>query len=104
MPLIRTSSRQFPVHFLSAFAPALFFAAPLVAQTPAVQPQYAQVHFIRREVMIPVRDGIHLQTVIFTPKQQNSALPILLRRTPYGVPEDEKGLESGRFDDLIADG
>ena len=45
--------------------------------------------------MIPVRDGIHLQTVILTPldqendrkNHQHSPLPILFRRTPYGVPE-----------------
>jgi len=41
--------------------------------------------------MIPVRDGIHLQTVILTPldqkNDQHSPLPILFRRTPYGVPE-----------------
>ena len=41
--------------------------------------------------MIPVRDGVHLQTVILTPLSQNddqkAAIPILFRRTPYGVPE-----------------
>src|SRR5215471_17883399 len=93
-----------PTHLISPFAAALLLLAPMMAQAPAVQPQYAQQHFTRQEVMIPVRDGIHLQTVIFTPKQQSSALPILVSRTPYGVPEDEKGLDSGRYDDLIADG
>ncbi len=37
--------------------------------------------------MIPMRDGVRLQTVIFTPKQASGPLPILLQRTPYGVPE-----------------
>ena len=37
--------------------------------------------------MIPVRDGVHLQTAILTPVEQKGALPILFRRTPYGVPE-----------------
>ncbi len=36
--------------------------------------------------MIPMRDGIKLQTVILTPIKQNTRLPILLERTPYGVP------------------
>jgi putative CocE/NonD family hydrolase len=38
--------------------------------------------------MIPVRDGVHLQTVILTPVDQHGPLPILFRRTPYGVPEN----------------
>jgi len=88
----------------SPFSAALLLVAATMAQSPAIQPQYAQQRFTRQEVMIPMRDGIHLQTVIFTPKQQSSALPILLSRSPYGVPEDEKGLDSGRYDDLIADG
>jgi putative CocE/NonD family hydrolase len=47
--------------------------------------------FKYQEVMIPVRDGVHLQTVILTPVSQRGALPILFRRTPYGVPD--KALE-----------
>ena len=37
--------------------------------------------------MIPVRDGVHLQTAILTPIDQKGPLPILFRRTPYGVPD-----------------
>jgi predicted acyl esterase len=51
------------------------------AQTAAQAP----TAYERQEVMIPMRDGIHLHTVIFTPKQQNQPLPFLLLRTPYGV-------------------
>jgi uncharacterized protein len=94
----------FIVRFLKPLAAAFLFAVPMMAQAPSVQSQYLQERFTRQEVMIPVRDGVHLQTVIFTPKHQNSALPILLLRTPYGVPADEKALDSGRYDDLIADG
>ena len=42
--------------------------------------------FTFQEVMIPVRDGVHLQTVIMAPANQTGPLPILFRRTPYGVP------------------
>ena len=38
-------------------------------------------------MLIPVRDGVHLQTVILTPAGAAKPLPILFRRTPYGVPE-----------------
>jgi putative CocE/NonD family hydrolase len=43
--------------------------------------------FKLEEVMIPVRDGVHLQTVILSPVDQKGPLPILFRRTPYGVPD-----------------
>src|SRR5262249_53286031 len=44
--------------------------------------------FAYRQVMIPVRDGVHLQTVILTPADATDPLPILFRRTPYGVPSN----------------
>ena len=39
----------------------------------------------RKEVVIPMRDGVHLHTVVFTPKGQTEALPFVLSRTPYGA-------------------
>jgi predicted acyl esterase len=38
--------------------------------------------FVKREVMIPMRDGAHLFTVLVIPKGAHGA-PILLTRTPY---------------------
>ena len=43
--------------------------------------------FDYQEVMIPMRDGVRLQTVILTPITRLGPLPILLRRSPYGVPD-----------------
>jgi putative CocE/NonD family hydrolase len=51
------------------------------------QQPVAKSIFKLEEVMIPVRDGVRLQTVILTPVDQQGPLPILFRRTPYGVPE-----------------
>src|SRR5579872_6475905 len=45
--------------------------------------------FTRTAEMIPMRDGVKLHTLIFTPKGQKEALPILLMRTPYGI--DSRG-------------
>ena len=42
--------------------------------------------YIRREVMIPMRDGVKLYTVILVPKGAKHA-PILLTRTPYDAQE-----------------
>jgi putative CocE/NonD family hydrolase len=42
--------------------------------------------FTVAETMVPMRDGVRLHTVYFIPKSQAGPLPILLVRTPYGVP------------------
>jgi uncharacterized protein len=57
-----------------------------------------------QEVMIPVRDGVHLQTVILTPGSQKGPLPILFRRTPYGVPDKAPNEISVSLRELMQDG
>jgi hypothetical protein len=55
------------------------------SETPATfqQPTYG-MDYERREVMIPMRDGVKLHTVILVPKGAKSA-GILLTRTPYSA-------------------
>jgi uncharacterized protein len=60
--------------------------------------------FTLQEVMIPVRDGVHLQTVILTPVDQQTPLPILFRRTPYGVPEKPPERMPSAMKELAKDG
>ena len=45
-------------------------------------PPATNYDYVKREVMIPMRDGVKLHTVILTPKGAKQA-PILLTRTPY---------------------
>jgi putative CocE/NonD family hydrolase len=66
--------------------------------------QTAAPLFTYQEVMIPMRDGVHLQTVILTPVNQTAPLPILLERTPYGVPDKAPVEMSARWKELSADG
>jgi len=54
----------------------------------AYAPARAAELFEKSEVMVPMRDGVKLHTVIFTPKDRAGALPILFERTPYGVALD----------------
>jgi putative CocE/NonD family hydrolase len=68
-------------------------------QQPAPKPL-----FTLQEVMIPVRDGVHLQTVILTPVDQQGPLPILFRRTPYGVPEKPPEQMPSSMKELAQDG
>ena len=44
----------------------------------------ANQDYVKREVMIPMRDGVKLYTVIVVPKGARNA-PILLTRTPYNA-------------------
>lgn len=60
--------------------------------------------FSWKEVMIPVRDGVRLQTVILTPVDPQGPLPILFRRTPYGVPGKAPQQMPDSWKELAKDG
>ena len=66
----------------------LFSLVIILLLVNSVRPQQtaAKPAFDFKEVMIPMRDGVRLQTVILTPTDKQGPLPILFRRTPYGVP------------------
>jgi putative CocE/NonD family hydrolase len=68
-------------------------SAQTSTQTPATLPSESPeifkqtdygFNYQRREVMIPMRDGVKLHTVILVPKGAKNA-PILLTRTPYNA-------------------
>jgi uncharacterized protein len=87
-------------YFLAAVFATFLSAAPPQAKDPAVssapsagndiaktfKPPVTDYDYIRREVMIPMRDGVKLHTVILVPKGARGA-PILLTRTPYEATE-----------------
>jgi hypothetical protein len=59
----------------------------LPSETPATfEPVMDSFDYVRREAMIPMRDGVKLHTVILVPKGATGA-PILLTRTPYDADE-----------------
>lgn len=73
--------------FYVVFIFALGQSAP--AQTPSPTPnelaEYIKANYTKREVSIPVRDGVKLFTSIYEPKDTSRKYPILLNRTPYAV-------------------
>jgi putative CocE/NonD family hydrolase len=83
------------------FAVIASIAFQMAAQTlPSETPQQFKptnygLEYERREVMIPMRDGVKLHTVIIVPKSviesnkinPNKRAPILLTRTPYNATE-----------------
>jgi hypothetical protein len=80
------------------------FAGVSCAVGQETQAPPAQAIFQYQEVMVPVRDGVHLQTVILTPTNATKPLPILFRRTPYGVPERAPQQMPSSMKELAQDG
>jgi len=46
---------------------------------------YIAQHFTKNEYLIPMRDGVKLFTVVYSPRDTSVNYPILLSRTPYSV-------------------
>jgi putative CocE/NonD family hydrolase len=66
-------------------AAALTGAADNLSETPAsFEPRVESFDYLKREVMVPMRDGVKLQTLILIPRGAARA-PMLLTRTPYGA-------------------
>ena len=80
---LRIAASLLPFFAVAASPPA---AAPVTPMTPDVVASYNEVmpsaDFVRREVMVPMRDGTKLYTVIMMKKGTRNG-PILLSRTPY---------------------
>jgi hypothetical protein len=58
------------------------------------------------KVMIPMRDGVRLETLIVLPANATKPLPFLFTRSPYGVPKDVKflGDPTKPLAPMVADG
>ena len=97
-PSLRISAAVLPLLAIAA-APAPQRVTPM---TPDVVASYNQIlpqaDFIRREAMVPMRDGTKLYTVIFMKKGTRNG-PILLSRTPY----DAKGSTSRTASESVVD-
>jgi len=73
------------IFIVSSCSPS--FAQTLPSETPKdFKPTNDGFEYTRRDVMIPMRDGVKLHTVIIVPKSARNA-PILLTRTPYNATE-----------------
>jgi putative CocE/NonD family hydrolase len=67
---------------------ALLTAAALLVSAGAAPAQEAAdlgERFAKTEAMIPMRDGIRLNTAIYVPRKRTGPLPFILLRTPYGI-------------------
>jgi putative CocE/NonD family hydrolase len=89
---------------------ALTLAGPSAAQTPATLPSETPktlrsatggFDYVRREAMIPMRDGVKLHTVILVPRGARGA-PILLTRTPYSADELTTHAQSSHLGPILS--
>src|ERR1700719_3538570 len=76
------SRRKFSI--LALFV--LTFTAILSAQTHPDPPDFdPKEHYTKYEYRIAMRDGVHLFTSVYVPKDSSRPYPFLIDRTPYSV-------------------
>jgi len=83
---------------------ALVPAGPASAQPSDIpehfEPATSSFDYVKREVMIPMRDGVKLHTVIVVPKGAKNA-PILLTRTPYSASGETARAQSSHMKAIL---
>jgi uncharacterized protein len=57
----------------------------LAAVASAQAPYDVKVHYVKREVSIPMRDGVKLFTIVYAPRDTAQKYPMLMTRTAYGI-------------------
>ncbi len=94
-------------HLTTAALLAALSALPAPAQKADIPPSFsvptADYDYVKREVMIPMRDGVKLHTIIIIPKGAKDA-PILLSRTPYNASKRTERNESPHMLSLLPEG
>jgi hypothetical protein len=87
-PAVRPGG-DIPAHFRPAIPPV-----PKGGDIPkAFNAPRAEFHYVRREIRIPMRDGVKLYAVLIIPRQAGK-FPIVLDRTPYSA---DKATNRGSF-------
>jgi putative CocE/NonD family hydrolase len=90
------------------------FGGTALAQTPAMAPDIPadkfsitvpNADYLKQEVMIPMRDGVKLHTVIVIPRSlANGKAPIMLTRTPYNASGRAGRMKSPHISSILGDG
>src|SRR5579875_2982237 len=83
-----------------ALASTCLFAASNSDIPQKFKPPCTGCDYVKREVMIPMRDGVKLYTVIVVPKGAKNA-PIVLTRTPYNAAKRAKRNDSPHMLSLL---
>jgi hypothetical protein len=61
----------------------LFLLIPFLGSAQTIDSAWFKNNYTKKEVYIPMRDGVKLFTAVYTPKDNAEKHPILITRTPY---------------------
>ena len=70
---------------LCLFAGILLPYATAQDRPAAPEEDYVKAHYTKYEYRIPMRDGVHLFTSVYVPKDTSQSYPFMIDRTPYSV-------------------
>jgi putative CocE/NonD family hydrolase len=80
---------EVPVRSISrasaAIGAAASFWVALSPGAPAQAPYDVKANYVKRELYIPMRDGVKLFTIVYAPKDTTRPYPLLMTRTAYGI-------------------
>src|ERR1041385_1601283 len=65
-----------------------FPLAPLAYAQPAAKlpvGKYISDNYTRSDHKVPMRDGLHLYTIVYSPKDKSQTYPMIMTRTPYSI-------------------
>ena len=77
--------KLFAVLLFVASSPLMLFAQGQLTLQQQELADYIKENYTKREVQIPMRDGVRLFAAVYEPKDKSQKYPILLNRTPYTV-------------------
>lgn len=85
MKLFRFFKLSIAILFVVVSAFASFGQPGQMSQQQRELAEYIKKNYTKREVMIPMRDGVKLFVCIYEPKDKKQKYPIMFDRTPYSV-------------------
>ncbi|WMX15318.1 CocE/NonD family hydrolase [Aureispira sp. CCB-E] len=69
----------------------LLFGTLLIGQVP-LSKDYVKENYKKAVYQIPMRDGVKLYTIVYSPKDKSKKYPFLMQRTCYSIRPYEKGV------------
>ena len=66
--------------------------APAALAQPMSDSAYIQKNYTKQAFQIPMRDGVKLYTIVYSPKDLKQKYPLLMTRTPYGIAPYQDGV------------
>ena len=83
--MLKRASTFVAAALLIAWLPLRHLRKLNLPKNSANSPITSRDHYTKREVQIPMRDGVKLFASIYEPKDKDKKYPIMFDRTPYSV-------------------